>query len=210
MPSSFWAPPFLKTWSGSVTLAPSLKKPNRGRSFCTNWGSMVCHSVLHCCAWIRNVHNYHSLVWRSHKTGKKQTARTVRSAEEKLLEPPCPLSRIRTPQEPGGRRGTSLKIPCTPDTTFFHSSPLIGAIQHTVDQFTSPYPPQPLRYYDIYDTHITCIEDTHPSHFISIHDARSCVALPHWALCTVSVLYIVCILYVLVLSVYNYVHQYTV
>ncbi len=41
--SDSWAPQFLRTWSGTITLSPLWKKPSRGCTSFANWGSLTCH-----------------------------------------------------------------------------------------------------------------------------------------------------------------------
>ncbi len=38
-----WAPQFLMTWSGTVTLSPLWKRPSRGCTSFASWGSSTCH-----------------------------------------------------------------------------------------------------------------------------------------------------------------------
>ncbi len=41
--SDSWAPQFLRTWSGTITLSPLWKRPSRGCTSFANWGSLTCH-----------------------------------------------------------------------------------------------------------------------------------------------------------------------
>ncbi len=41
--SDSWAPQFLWTWSGTITLNRLWKRPSRGCISFTNWGSSTCH-----------------------------------------------------------------------------------------------------------------------------------------------------------------------
>ncbi len=38
-----WATQFLRTWSGTITLSPWWKRPRRGCTSFTSWGSSTCH-----------------------------------------------------------------------------------------------------------------------------------------------------------------------
>ncbi len=41
--SGSWAPPSPRTWSGTITLSPLLKRPSRGCTSFASWGSSTCH-----------------------------------------------------------------------------------------------------------------------------------------------------------------------
>ncbi len=41
--SGSWAPPSLRTWSGTITYTPLLKRPSRCCTSFASWGSLTCH-----------------------------------------------------------------------------------------------------------------------------------------------------------------------
>ncbi len=41
--SDSWAPQFLRTWSGTITLSPLWKSPSKGYTSFASWGSSTCH-----------------------------------------------------------------------------------------------------------------------------------------------------------------------
>ncbi len=41
--SDSWAPQFLRTWSGTITLSPLWKRPSRGCTSFASWGRSTCH-----------------------------------------------------------------------------------------------------------------------------------------------------------------------
>ncbi len=75
--SDSWAPQFLRTWSGTLTLSPLLKRPSRDCTSFTSWGSLTCHrscwysSTLH--HWIRPLYVNNCLVQRSYQIWPQKT-----------------------------------------------------------------------------------------------------------------------------------------
>ncbi len=66
--SGSWAPQFLRTWSGTITLSPLLKRPSRGCTSCASWESLTGapETVLLCHHWIRPLHINNCLVQLSY------------------------------------------------------------------------------------------------------------------------------------------------
>ncbi len=76
--SDSWAPQFLRTWSGTITLSPSWKRPSRGCTSFASWESSTCHrscysAVLLCHHWIHPLHVNNCLVQLSYQIWPQKT-----------------------------------------------------------------------------------------------------------------------------------------
>ncbi len=65
--------PFLRTWSGTITLSPWWKRPSRGYTFFASWGSSACDTVLLCHYWIHPPHVNNCLVQLSYQIWPQKT-----------------------------------------------------------------------------------------------------------------------------------------
>ncbi len=79
--SDSWAPQFLRTWSGTLTLSPWWKRPSWGCTSFTSWGSSTCHRSC----WNSSTPPSFNLssVWFSSatKSDLRRLRRVVRTAE---------------------------------------------------------------------------------------------------------------------------------
>ncbi len=216
--------PFLRTWSGTITLSPWWKRPSRGYTFFASWGSSACDTVLLCHYWIHPPHVNNCLVQLSYQIWPQKTTEGCPDCWENHGVVPNdsltkwspndspPLSKNCTYPEWAKGLAKSLWTPHIQHTPILNYFPLVDATElwapERPDTETVSFPKQSISWTldTKCGTHNTIIQlFIHHAHLFFLFQMCTCQTCTHIIVCIVycvfAILNIAYLYIVLLLSV---------